>query len=320
MAPTAAASAGSAPHPGLTRCARSSSSRAAGEGVPSGWSSTSSGSTAYSVSPRTRSGARLVARTDRSGTASTIAATSGAASSRCSTLSSTRSRCWPRSRSTMSSVTDRAGSRVASTASATAGSSWPGSRSGASSTSAYAVGVAVADRRRRGQGQAGLAHAAGAAEGDQAARAQEVGDAADVVVATDERRGRDRQLAPAGGGVRRRGRRRGARRPRRDRGQQRGALVLAQVQRRRQRAQRVRVGAGPRAALQRADRVRAQPRALRELLLRESGVLPQRAQHRAEGAVPTCPHVTSVAASSHPPSARECSERGCRMKHLKVVG
>ena len=76
---------------------------------------------------------------------------------------------------------------------------------------AYAVRVAVADRRRCGQGQAGLAHAAGAAEGDQAARAQEVGDAADVVVATDERRGRDRQVAPAGGAVRRRGRRGGAR-------------------------------------------------------------------------------------------------------------
>ena len=68
---------------------------------------------------------------------------------------------------------------------------------------AYAVGVAVADHRRCGQGEAGLADPAGPAEGDQAAGAQQVGDAPDVVVATDERRGRDRQVAPAGSAVRR---------------------------------------------------------------------------------------------------------------------
>ena len=95
VAATAAASSGSDPHPGLTRCARSSSSRAAGDGVPSGRSRTSSGSTAYSISPRTRSGARLVVSTVRSGTASTSAATSGAAPRRCSALSRTRRRSCP---------------------------------------------------------------------------------------------------------------------------------------------------------------------------------------------------------------------------------
>ncbi len=61
-------------------------SAAEGERVEAG---SLSGPTGYSCSPRTRSGARLVARTESSGQDSIRSATSGAAPSRCSRLSST---------------------------------------------------------------------------------------------------------------------------------------------------------------------------------------------------------------------------------------
>ena len=95
---------------------------------------TSSGSTATSISPRIRSGARLVASTVNPGTASMRAAIRGATSSRCSTLSSTsRVRCW-RSRSTTAEAASAPGAAGASTASAIAGNTSSAARSGANST------------------------------------------------------------------------------------------------------------------------------------------------------------------------------------------
>ena len=81
---------GAVPHPGFT----AARDRAAGwpRGRPAGGRpETSSGSTAYSVSPRTRSGARLVASTVKLGHGLDHGGDRGAASRRCSTLSSTRS-------------------------------------------------------------------------------------------------------------------------------------------------------------------------------------------------------------------------------------
>ena len=160
---------GSEPQPGLTRCARSSSSRAAGDGVPSGRSCTSSGSTAYSVSPRTRSGARLVVSTVRSGTASTSAATSGAASRRCSALSRTSSRSCPRRLST--SVLGHRASGVADDADRVGDGRQHlvDLEQRGELDEPDAVGVALAHAGGHGQDEARLPHAAGSAERDQAA-------------------------------------------------------------------------------------------------------------------------------------------------------
>ena len=143
-----------------------------------------------------------------------------------------------------------------------------------------AVRVALPYGGRRRQHQPGLADPSRAAEGDQPARTQQLRDARDVVVTTDQRGGRHRQVprpgrGAAGGLPGRAGR---------HRREQSGPLLLGQVQGRGEGPHRVRVGAGPGPALEGADRVGTQSRALGQLLLREAGRLAQPAQHRAERA------------------------------------
>ncbi len=93
-----------------------------------------------------------------------------------------------------------------------------------------AVRIAVSYGGRRRQHQPGLADPSRAAEGDQPARTHQLGDARDVVVTTDERGGRHRQVPRPGGGAAGGlpGRAGGHRR------EQTGPLVLGQVQGRRQ--------------------------------------------------------------------------------------
>ena len=92
---------------------------------------------------------------------------------------------------------------------------------------------------RRPQGQSGLAHAAGAGEGDESGARQEPGDLAELLLPTDERRELGRQVVRLGFGLTaagmrlvRRGRARRARRGRRGRrgqlGGSRQRLVLAE--------------------------------------------------------------------------------------------
>ncbi len=143
----------------------------------------------------------------------------------------------------------------------------------------YAVGVALLHRGRRGQGQAGLAHPAGSAQGHQPAGPEQVADACDVVVAPDERRGGCGQGARGarGGGAGSR-----ARGSRRDRAQQGRALVVVELQRSSQGAQGVGVGTGAGPALERADGVGAEGGPLGELLLGQPGGLPHGTQDRPE--------------------------------------
>ncbi|GAB3019007.1 hypothetical protein GCM10011376_39340 [Nocardioides flavus (ex Wang et al. 2016)] len=168
------------------------------------------------------------------------------------------------------------------------------------------VGEAVPHVRRHSQCQPRLAHPAGAAEGDEATGAEQVRHPRDVVVAAHQRRRRDGQVAVPYG--RRRGRLPG--RAGRDGGDEAGALVRAEVEGGRERAERVRVGTGAGAALQGTDRVRAQAGPLGQLLLGEPRVLAQRAQQGTERVTPTRPHVTSAAArpSCVPRVGRECSD------------
>ena len=231
---------------------------------------------------------------------------------RCSALSSTSSRSCPRSRSTRSSATGRPGSRTAPTASAMAGSTWSASSSGASSTSrtpsAYRSCTAAAAARTR--------RVLPTPPGPLSVTSRLVRSRSATRATSSSRPMRG--VAGAGSPARRPGRDGVGGRaccPGRHRCQQGRALVLVEVQRHGERAQGVRVGAGAGAALEGADRVRAQAGLRRELLLGQARGLPEAAQHRAEPARPIDPHRTSPDAL-----LRECSDEPAGVARERGTG
>ena len=270
---------GRSPQPGCTAPARSSRRRTAGESsAPASADGSRSGSTTSSVSPRTCSGARLVASTVRPGAASISAATAGAASQQVLEVVEDQQQL----------LVAQAGGDVGDQVAAGNDDRLDGVADGRQHglvveqrrqlDEDHAVDVPVPLRGPDGEREPRLADPAGAGERHQPVLPDQPADPADLLVAADQRGRGHRQLAAAGGGgvTGRSGPGAG---PRPDRPDQAGALLLRGVQRVRERAQRVRVGAGAGPSLQRTDRVAAQAGPLGELLLRETGGLAELAQH-----------------------------------------
>jgi hypothetical protein len=296
--PTASALSAVTSKPEDTARARSTKTATAGQaassaGPASARSGTASGCTGYSVSPRTRSGARLVTSTTSRGTGrhERRHLLGGAEQ----VLEVVQHQQEAQRREVLGEQALGVGTLDRPGAHRAGHRGQHGARvgQGGERDDGGAVGEGAVQLPGERRGQPRLAHAAGAGEGHQALLLgqHQLAQGGELVVPPQHRGGGHRQVPQARGrDVRRRPRSRGrlggaGGAPAGDGAHELGALLVGGAERVGQRADGVRVGPLPPAALERADGVRGEAGPLGELLLGEAGLLAQGAQPCPEGVV-----------------------------------